>query len=450
MVSSTNRNIVYAYILCIALAGLLCFAQIKANLMLIYLCLLAFLIIIAYSATKDFALPVLLFYLPWSKILRASPTMNSFFTVGLLLVCVINLIVRKFWIKRYPITVGIVLALLTLLSKLLDGNQLSLDYIMFLVMLVLFPMVKEEQKTKTYDFFVLVLFLSTGVIMAALCAQQFAGYSNVERYIRVDSYLTITRRCGFYGDPNFYSAQITAAMAGCMILILQIKNGWKVTLLSGLLILLLYCGLLSASKSFIVVFLSMLLLWLYMLGKMRGRGGLKTILIIGVLAFSLYISTSVLFRELIDVVLTRLSSSNNLSGFTTGRTTLWNMYLESITGDWKTFLFGVGYTNVMVNGYASHSTILQAWFQLGIIGSMVLAIWCVCFLSDGARRLAAGQRIYGLLLIIGVFLPWLAIDMLFFDEFFLFQIYVFIGLGDGHMTQVKESTRKRHILRWGN
>lgn len=439
MASHSNRNIFYSLIISCAIAGLLCFAQVKGNPLLIYICLGIYLVSIAYFTSQNFALPVLLFYLPWSKILRVSPTSYSFFTIALLLVCAINLLIRHFQLKRYCVTIGIILVCLTLLAKLLQGNELSLSYIMFMAMIVLFPMIKEERKANSYDFFTLVLFLSFGVILASLCAEQLAEYNNISKFIRVDSYLTITRRCGFYGDPNFYNAQVTAAMAGCMVLILQVKEKRKVALLGVLTIILLYCGLLSGSKSFLLVFLCMLLLWLYQLGKMRGRNGLKIILIITLLVFSVYISTSALFGGLIQVILTRLSFTKNISDFTTGRTELWMMYLERITTDLKTFLLGEGCTSVKVNGLASHNTILQAWYQMGIIGVIPFAFWYGSFMADGAKKLLPGERINAWMLFVGVFLPWLAIDMLFFDEFFLFSLYVLVGLAEGSTKEMNDS-----------
>ena len=430
MDSNRYSKIMYPYVLCVLVAGSLCFTQIIGTASLIYLNLLAFLGVVAFYTSKNFALPVLLFFLPWCKILRISPTSYSFFTMALLLVCIVNLIHYNFRIKRNPLTIGIILAFITLWSKLLTGGELEFSYVMFLFMIILFPMIKEEQRLQSYDFFVLVLFLSTGVVMASLCAQWFASHGNIAKYIRVDSYHVITRRCGFYGDPNFYNAQITAAMSGCMIVILHIRQKGKAIMLGVLLMILLYCGLLSGSKSFILVFLAMLLLWLFQIGKIQGRLWMKSIMVISVTGFSVFVLTSPMFGKLIDVIITRLSFSNNISDFTTGRTELWNMYIDFILEDWRAFLFGIGYSGVKVNGLASHSTILQMWYQFGLTGSILLIIWCANFMSLGSHKIINGQRLNIIIIVVGVFVPWLAIDMLFFDEFFLFQLYVTSAIAD--------------------
>ena len=54
---------------------------------------------------------------------------------------------------------------------------------------------------------------------------------NAECYFTVDSYLTITRLSGYYGDPNFYSAHITAYLAGILMLLSREKNRLRQTVL---------------------------------------------------------------------------------------------------------------------------------------------------------------------------------------------------------------------------
>lgn len=148
------------------------------------------------------------------------------------------------------------------------------------MLIVLFPVVKEEWKASQYDFFQMVVFLSSGVVMAALCAKTFDGYYNISQYIDVHSYLTITRMSGFYGDPNFYTAQITAALSGSLLAVLQEKKRSHTVILTVVILLLLYCGFLSGSKSFVLVTGCMLGLWTIELLRMRDRPGLKVTMIV--------------------------------------------------------------------------------------------------------------------------------------------------------------------------
>lgn len=413
----------------VAIVLLLCFAQIRGSTLMILGSLSAFLLLLAWCCAWDYTFPILLFFLPWSPLMRTNPASFSFYTFGMILVCGISLIKRRFVFKQYHIVAGLLLAFLTLLAKLLGGYGLEFSYIAFIMMIVLFPVVKEEMNVRRYDFFQMVIFLSAGIIIAALLAQRYATYGNISRYITVHAYSSITRRAGFYGDPNFYSAQITAAIAGGLYAILKENSKRRIVTLGIFLMLLLYCGFLSGSKSFVLVSLFAFALWAIEMLRMRGKAARKFVFLAAGLIAAVYIATSAIFGGLIDVLITRFSFSTDLSTFTTRRTELWAMYLEEIFGDFKILLLGEGYTNVKVSDRGSHNTILQLVYQLGILGTPVLIAWCMNFFKGvGKVRYEKGTVVSPWMLYVGTFLPWLALDMLFFDEFFLFQWFVFVAL----------------------
>lgn len=428
-----NKKLLFS---CIALSLLLCLGQIMGSGMLILLCLSLYLILLGWGCIQQYTLPILLFFMPWSPILRMNPSSFSFYTFGLVMICCISIVKKRFSLKQYPLVAGILLAFLTLMSKLLDGSSLSFDYIAFLMMIVLFPTVKEEYRIGKYDFFHALAFLSLGIIIAALCALQYAAFPNIAQYIRVDSYQTIIRRSGFYGDANFYSAQITAALGGCLVLLLQEKKRQRILLVIVLLAVLTYCGFLSASKSFVLVGLVMLCLWLLRLAQMKNRLMLKLLLFLCIIILGFYIANSSVFGDLLEVIDTRFSSASDMDSLTTGRTVLWQSYLSEQIGNIKVFFLGKGFTNVKINERSSHNTILQMFYQLGLFGVPVLLYWMYGFLSDGIqnRDRKADMEKYMSILLIGVFLPWMAIDELFFDDFFMMQWYVFTA----YRTNVKK------------
>lgn len=414
--------------MCIVLA--LCVAQISGSVLLILACLAAFASLMCFACCRDKTLPMLAFFLPWSPLLRTSPTSFSVYTISMVLVCAICLVKNWKNFKRYHLVVGILLAFLTLLSKLIDGSFLAMDYIAFLMMIFLFPVVACEHKKERYDFADVVMYLSWGVVAASLCAQWFASYPNIAKYIRVDAYLTIVRRCGFYGDPNFYTAQITAALGGCMVLIMQERKKKSRTVLGALILVLIYCGLLSGSKSFALIAAAMLLVWLDEILMMRGRSRMKVaMLICGILA-AVYISRSTLFGRLIDIMITRFSWSKNFDSFTTGRMELWFSYFDVLLSKAKILLLGRGFTDINVNDRASHNTIIQMVYQFGLIGMPVVIGWMVCFFKENVYgiRYADFLKRRTIIMLLGVFLPWMAIDVLFFDEFFLWQWYFILFL----------------------
>ena len=417
-------------LLCVALSLLLCLAHIRGSMVLLAACLAAFMFLIAHACICDISFPLLLYFLPWSPILRLDPHSFSFYTFALVMVCAISILKKRFRFKRYHIAVALILAVLTLFSKLLDGSSLTFDYIAFLMLILVFPVVKEEWKRGKYDFYQAVVTFSVGIILAALCALFFASYHGLAQFIRIDAWLTVIRRSGFYGDANFYTAQITAALGGGLVCLLREKKRSRIVFLFILQVLLLYCGFLSASKSFALITVILLLLWIVSLFCLQGRAAFKLILILAAVVVTVFIATSELFRDLIQVFVTRFSFRANISDFTTGRTDVWWDYLQELLHNWKTLFLGEGYTKVIIGEKSTHNTLLQFVFQFGLLGTSVLLVWMLCFFMDAPRK-AKDVKVpvsHVLLIVIGAFSPWLAIDTLFFDDFFLLQMFVYLGL----------------------
>ena len=118
----------------VVLVLLLCAAQITGSTIVILACLAAFLALIGWSCSNNFTLPVLLFFLPWSPILRISPTSYSFFTFGLVLICAISIIKKRFHIKKYPLVTGIILLFFPQEITLSPTTHTSIPYALVLVL----------------------------------------------------------------------------------------------------------------------------------------------------------------------------------------------------------------------------------------------------------------------------------------------------------------------------
>ena len=242
------------------------------------------------------------------------------------------------------------------------------------------------------------------------------------------SYLSITRRSGFYGDPNFYAAHITACMAGVQLLLSrEEKRGHQLALLA-IMILLIYCGLLSASKSFVFVTAGLFLVWVPILLE-KGHRASKFRLLIGILCAGVVILSSSAFEPLFRVIDDRFSYAANLSQLTTKRTDLWMDYLNEFAHNVPLTLLGQGYTSVTLHGWASHNTIIQSVYQFGLLGAPLLFSWVALTLKRVQRGLknSCSNWRYTILMIVGVVVPWIALDILFFDEFFLLPVYVVLG-----------------------
>ena len=420
-----RKKVHYVWI-SVALGLLVCLAQIRGNSLLIYACMAALVALITIASIDDYTLPVLLFFLPWMPILRANPDSFSFFTLSTVLVCAVRAYKTKFCFERYQIIALILLLILTLTVRLTAGDFPNFSYIFFMMYLALFPECKEEVQKRKYDLYHVVVMFAAGCATAALCAQAFAGYANIAKYVNVHNYLTITRMCGFYGDPNYYCAQITAALSGCLVLLVREKKRSHLIVLGILTFGLLYCGFLSGSKSFLLVTVTMVLLWFIKLMRAKGKLGRKIVLIIISALTITYVLTSQLFAGLLEVVLTRLSWSTNASEFTTGRTDLWLSYLQEMGSDMQLLLFGRGCSDIKVDGRAAHNTLIQIVYQFGVVGTPVLVYWLIGYFR-GLGKVLRKETLCAVILLIGTVIPWIALDILFFDDFFLLLMYVYVA-----------------------
>lgn len=414
---------------CLLACLLLVFAQTVGNGLLLLLVLIGCLLLAALACRQGLAIPVLLFFLPWSPLMKLAPGRISFYTIGLLICCALALAQDGMRLTVRQVVLAASLMALTLTAKILQTGSITNDYLMFVFMLLLFPCVARSCPRAT-SFRCATMFFAGGIFSAAILARLVAHYPNISRYIIVESYLTVTRLSGFYGDPNFYSAHVTACLAGVLVLLSRETEKRRQILLAAVSVALLYCGLLSASKTFVLTVACLFLLWLPILLERGNYGSARTRLLFGVLCAVAFVLVSPAFRQVIRIIGARFTEGEGLAGLTTNRTALWLQYLTAFVHDIPLTLFGAGYTSVNLFRKASHNTLIQAVYQFGILGIPLLLVWMWNMLADmfpESDKPLAGWK-YTVLLCVGSFLPWMALDILQYDEFFLLPVYVLLGV----------------------
>ena len=422
--NSFNKTASQRILICsLVVAAIVCFAQVRASSTILLAGLMLFIGLSVWAGFDGCSLQVLLFFLPWSPLIKLHQGSYALFTMALLLICVISLVRKGFELKRYQIILPALLMIETLFAKLVHENSLSNSYIFFMVMLVLFPCVMDRDLTDC-SFFESTVFFAAGIISAALTAQRIAVYPTVSAYITVDTYQLITRLSGFYGDPNFYAAQITACIAGIQLLLIKETDRKRRMLLAVLALLLFYCGMLSASKTFVIVLATLLLLWTVIIMDKENRGTAFLRILIGMAVGAVIILSSSEFTRLFQIITERFSFSANASQITTHRTDLWLMYLDELSRKPLLTFFGQGFSNINLNGRASHNTLIQGIYQFGIIGFPMLFAWVNMSIHKLMENtgLTVNRKSF-LLIAAGVLMPWLSLDILFFDEFFLLPFY---------------------------
>ena len=399
-------------------------------------CLVCFLALVGWAAIQNAAMPVMLFFLPFAPLLKFQPGSISFFTIALLLVYGIYAVTGSRQIRIVHLIPALLLVVLTLITKTAYGYEIDNTYILFVITLMLVPFLTRELDGG-YDFSWLTVCFALGICLAAITARYLTVLPTISRYIDVNTSLGMIRRSGYNGDPNFYSAHITAALSGLLILMLSNHKRNKVFFSLVLICMLLYCGLMSVSKSFLLISACLLLLWLAALLFQRGRVSVKVTMIVALIIAGLFFLSSTVFTDMLDTLFSRFGRDSNLSDLTTGRTDVWTHYIRSMLEDGRLLLFGQGYSDVILGEKPTHNTLLEGIFQFGLIGFVLMVTWMVYYvrtLLDGAR-IRRHQTVCLILLLIGIFGPWMALDYLFFDEFFLLPIYACMAVRFLHQQQ---------------
>mgnify|MGYP000859861922 FL=1 len=177
----------------------------------------------------------------------------------------------------------------------------------------------------------------------------------------------LTRLSAMAYDPNQYGLYVIIAMTAllrCLFL-----EGFKDCLMIALCLILAILGVLTLSKSYLIIFAFLFIVFSYRLLVATNIRSTYKILIILLLiiagvvaigALSVYINA---FTERFNV-----SSANDL---TTGRSTIWLRYIEIIFGDLKILLMGSSVSYSLPNYSSPHNFILYMIFHFGIVGSMI-------------------------------------------------------------------------------
>lgn len=406
----------------------LTFAQMSGARLIIFAALFLYLAILVL-AKEEYVIPLMLFFLPWSTILKLSPESISFCSIGLLLIFVLHALFkseRKFSATTVVSVLGIVVV--TMASSFINDYGISASYIMFVAMLVAYPLFVYWMRDRV-NFETCIHYYSLGIISATVVAFAFGENANLLSYIKIFSdNANIERHCGFYGDPNFYAAQVVSAIGG-QLLIINKKNG-KTIWNAILTLVLVVCGATSVSKSYLLCFTMVFTAWIYCQIKNGAAKIIKAILCVCLVVVVVLASGA--FSDIIDQYLFRFGSADDTASLTTGRSELWMEYIRFFINNPIDFLIGQGYTSVFKEGVhkGSHNTVIQCIYQLGLVGS-VFFLWWVVNLVNSVKS-GKVKFSYVLLLLISCFSMWMGLDMMFFDDLFLTIVVFAFGLKYAH------------------
>ena len=174
----------------------------------------------------------------------------------------------------------------------------------------------------------------------------------------------IVRFSGLYQDPNYYTVNLIMSL--CLIVVLFYK-GKVPTLFCGLsAVALIYFGTLTYSKSFLLMLMLPLTMFMYACHRI-GRIDVQVTSIVLIVAGIAIVLTN--NPDYLSSMLRRVESGSSL---TTGRSDLWVVYLGYIYNSPDVFFFGKGIGAGLLLDHAPHNVYIDILYHLGIVGGFLL------------------------------------------------------------------------------
>lgn len=195
----------------------------------------------------------------------------------------------------------------------------------------------------------------------------------VDKSLRIERGVYSNRFSGLNGDPNYYSVNMLLGLA--LILYLLIKKEMKINKGVFLIILLIFFGAQTNSKTFLLTLVGIFALTIYALFKnKRYFFGFLFMFVIIIFAF-LTISGKI---PIFNTVFNRLKSDTSISDLTTKRSDIAISYFNFFNSNPIVYFFGNGFNSGLINNKVPHNTYIDFIYNFGILGS-ILFLYVVLF-----------------------------------------------------------------------
>lgn len=324
--------------------------------------------IIVFDKTS-FSLFMMTYLMMLAHIFKISPTGMSYFTFLVFLYIGVKLFEDRkiLWIVIlfiiFVLTVQIVRSEFKLNDDLkLFGNILFIGY--SLGDIYTFSDTDKEKLCITYISAVIVSSVMRFFDSDFFRISSYTNELNTEGYgAGVES---IVRFSGLDEDPNYYSVNLLVAL--CLIVILYYRGRTSKVFCGLSAAAILYFGTLTYSKSFLLILMIPLFMFLYANHRI-GRYDIQVISI-ALLAAAVLIVLSI-NPDYLTNMQRRVESRDSI---TTGRTELWMAYLNYIYENPDVMLFGIGIGGGAMFGNVVHNFYIECLYHLGIIGSFLFIV----------------------------------------------------------------------------
>ncbi len=352
------------------------------------------------------ALCLLMFLMPFANIFKSSVEGQSFFTYLILLyVC------WRFSKLRY-LHQGFFLpflcfAIFLVMQMAISINVLRLIKFLANIMLIYLALdVKNPNLKKLCIYYVVGIAISSSIAAIGLIP-------NLTDYIGVKDFAHETGRTlrftGMYGDPNYYSVNIIISL--CVILVLYYRQMLSLLPTIGLFVMMIFFVGMTASKSAFLMLLLPMLLLLYAQMKRKNYYMCAFIIICCVIFALLFFAGRI---EIFNAVLYRLGEASDAAELTTGRTEIWQSYIEHFLANPLLLMLGGGFGAELVDGHGAHNTYIDIVFHLGLLGTFLLGFVFRTFIKMSKKEQKRDLFNHSVWICIGIMYFFLS-EFLYFD-----------------------------------
>lgn len=291
--------------------------------------------------------------------------------VSLLAVLCVLAVVWYFIRSQFEVNASLLLLLILMDYLLLrmegEISQFVLCFSQLLLLRILLERQEDRVVIRTSKLF------CVGIIISSLYALILRGTPQMIalRGNEVPAYWgsTAMRFQGLFQDPNYYMALLVVAI------VLMIKLRGNGNLGKGFFFIgtgcLFFLGILTYSKTFLVVFSAVFVIYVFMqVRKGNYFGGVCLMALAGIcILMSVFVESSPF-----AIILHRLTSNSGISDLTTGRSEIYVRYLKVITENIVSLLAGGG-LGAEVLGMNTHNLFLEITYYTGLIGLVLFLLY---------------------------------------------------------------------------
>lgn len=288
------------------------------------------------------------------------------------------------------------------------------------ILLVAVSLYKRDDWHKYIFFYIYGHILA--IILSFFAWRSSRMINSLKRDYIIFNGISFTRFCGLDYDCNFFALNSLMILAILLTLHANDRRNKKYIIL---FIVYSVLGFITISKMFMLVYAGMMFLYFIYNFKKRNKRIILAIILIPLLCLVIDFGTK---HMLTTYIISRFAGTKSLSGFTTGRTTIWVTYIKDFFSDLRKTVFGAGMANKNVGIMAPHNGYIEIIYEYGVIGCIIFityifSLYRLLVLKNGVIKIECRGF---LLCITAVSNMSLGIFRHYFSVFIIFLIFILL------------------------